>query len=291
MRASCIALSIALVAATLGCGRATSEKPGDADRSESPAPSTGGACPPALWIESEGDDLIRTATAVGPCTVDPCPAERADGCVVLAGTFSGSGRCVLDLVSVAGATEHHVIMVDELVAVSGCGGLMSYPKSGAVSILAFSQRTPTFAADGTCLCPADRTCFPNAKCAPDRSKAQCLKMPKSCGEMLPRPVCGCDGEVYENFCLAHLAGAESVDAKHCTLGPDRFACGREICRAPDQLCRLIYSDVTKHESGECRFNGGCRKYPGAKCDCDGIPNCSCATDAQGFTTCRIPTDI
>jgi hypothetical protein len=108
--------------------------------------------------------------------------------------------------------------------------------------------------------------------------------------MVPHPVCGCDGKLYENFCLAHLAGTESTDAKHCTLGPDRFACGREICHAPDQLCRLLYNDTTKNESGECRYND-CRKFPGPGCGCGGIPNCSCATDAQGFTTCRIAADI
>jgi hypothetical protein len=64
------------------------------------------------------------------------------------------------------------------------------------------------------------TCTTNEQCGKDEfcsklfdscgESGKCEPKPQDCtehGHMIVKPVCGCDGKSYDNFCLAAMAGA------------------------------------------------------------------------------------
>lgn len=85
------------------------------------------------------------------------------------------------------------------------------------------------------------------------------------------PVCGCDGEVYDNLLCAEQQGTDISFAGGCTPPDGTFACGSTFCDPSVSFCSM-------------------REAPGAVCEvlpgvCGGVASCDCiATPCPpGFT--------
>jgi hypothetical protein len=84
-------------------------------------------------------------------------------------------------------------------------------------------------------------------------------------------VCGCDGKVYGNECLANAAGVDIDDNGGCTPPAGNFACGARFCQLATELCQIDAS-----EAGGSNFS--CQPLPptcGTTATCGCLPHPSC----------------
>ena len=98
-------------------------------------------------------------------------------------------------------------------------------------------------------------------------KGHCATMPTVC-PLAFIPVCGCDGQTYDNACAAAAAGVNVAHDGACTLPCDGFAgiaCpGDQWCEHPSGTC--LFADM----SGTCiDVPDGCPENWDPVCGCDG----------------------
>ncbi len=79
--------------------------------------------------------------------------------------------------------------------------------------------------DGICTgdaCIADDDCAPNQFCQRDGNcggEGVCEIKADSCVDK-PSPICGCDGELYDSPCMAHVHGVSVAGSEDCAINPD-----------------------------------------------------------------------
>jgi hypothetical protein len=254
-------------------------------------PSDGGVCVPlsgelcaapiSIWVED--NDLVREVIGTGACSFQTRPS--ADGVRQVDGTLHQSGTCHIVVTAMSGAVDVHDVAIGPVVQSAYCG-CANYPKTGSLSVLAFSKRAPTFGADGQCQCPSDRYCYNgSARCTPGLATSQCLLRPTTCASE-EQSVCGCDGKLYANECLAYQAGTNVALANECTLPDNRFACGDAICTREEQICQVLYSPERMYESYRCNSGLACRKSFSDTCGCPSTVECTCTLESPGAVNCR-----
>ena len=112
----------------------------------------------------------------------------------------------------------------------------------------------------------------------------CRRRPLFCPPVLD-PVCGCDGETYDNGCQAAFVGVSVNHTGACSSGPQ--ACGgtsggtcgtNQYCKRPDGQC----SESTE---GVCTdIPGTCETIVNPVCGCNGATyDNACAAAAAGVT--------
>ncbi len=273
-----------IVTILLGTACQSMDSTGAADASSAP-PSANGPCAPAFSVQilDEDDQHIREVTVSGPCTLSPCLDPK--GCTTLYGAVKGPGRCHVRAVSTTGSVEEHDVDIGAPKQDLSCG--VSYAADGPVFVTVFSQRKPQFDANGACVCPVQRYCSaPVSGCGGGRDTLSCYLRPKTCAGVASKPVCGCDGKVYDNLCEAGRAGTNTGPAVGCTLPPDKFPCVQTLCDRKTEACRVLFSPG--YESSSC-VPLRCFKMtnPPPNCECGDQKACTCEIDLQGSQTCRV----
>lgn len=76
----------------------------------------------------------------------------------------------------------------------------------------------------------------------DWDEGACMTSPDACDQVYA-PVCGCDGEVYSNACMASAAGVDVADGGGCTAPEGYFPCGYAFCDGATEYCQVAVSDV------------------------------------------------
>jgi len=123
----------------------------------------------------------------------------------------------------------------------GSGGAGGSSASGGVSGSAGSGQT----CGGLLgeVCPSGEWCnFTPDSCGNGDQTGQCEATPAGC-EFLYAPVCGCDGQLYENDCVAYTAGVDVNGDGGCTAPSGMFPCGGAFCESSAEYCERITDDT------------------------------------------------
>jgi len=116
----------------------------------------------------------------------------------------------------------------------------------------------------------------NNRCA--ANAGTCKARPQGCTADVD-PVCGCDGVVYSNTCMAAAAGTDISDLGGCTPPTGTFPCGPRFCTHGTQYC--------EGKTGGAATNPGdyaCHTLPAG---CGGTPTCACISGSAMCGNCTM----
>ncbi len=89
----------------------------------------------------------------------------------------------------------------------------------------------------TLLCPVGQYCdVHDFTCGTETTAGICLSSPESCTPTF-EPVCGCNGLVYDNECVAHSVGVDISVTQACPTPSGMFDCGPRFCDVGVEICR------------------------------------------------------
>lgn len=135
-------------------------------------------------------------------------------------------------------------------------------------------------------CPGDMYCdYPDDNCGKDGQTGICRWREDGC-RASPPPVCGCDGEVYQDVCALHNQGQD--EGTGCDVPAGHFACNTLFCADDTEVCRI--------DSLSRRMIYHCQPRPADctesdLCACLITDLCSCEQDpvsGQRTLRCEIP---
>ncbi|MFT3837466.1 MAG: Kazal-type serine protease inhibitor domain-containing protein [Myxococcaceae bacterium] len=116
-------------------------------------------------------------------------------------------------------------------------------------------------------CSSANVCIWNDKsCGATDGSGTCQPRPSGCPSTY-QPVCGCDGQVYPNECVANQAGVDVSVSNNCTPPNGYFSCGWAFCAEASSYC-------TKTLGGAAGNPGSysCDPFPST---CGTSPSCQC----------------
>lgn len=132
--------------------------------------------------------------------------------------------------------------------------------------------------------------YPADDCAPRGAEGTCTPKPDACPDGI-EPVCACNGKVYDNACLAQLAGVDISMLGGCPPPDGTFPCGAEFCDLSTEFCQIDLPGQTGEPTVyACAPLPPNCQAPDATCACLADLPCanSCVEDTQGGFTLTCP---
>jgi hypothetical protein len=223
----------------------------------------------------------------GPCeTESACVVNQDSTCP--AGQFCKppQGQCINLGPGVCAPTPQ--TCPDDLDPVCVCGGGLTFlnacsadrSKAGVSSTGFCEPRTACGGSDGG-TCSTGEFCEPPlGDCAPGAPGSCTNFFPLGC-PLLVKPVCGCDGKTYTNFCFAR---GSAVGLSH--NGPCEAPCqAHQATCGSGELCKRPDGDCLQQAEGTCMNTPeSCPAILAPACGCDGITySNACIADAAGVS--------
>jgi hypothetical protein len=141
-------------------------------------------------------------------------------------------------------------------------------------------------------CASTNVCiWMDKSCGGADQTGTCQARPGGCGQVVD-PVCGCNGQVYDNECLANAAGVDVAVFNSCTPPAGTFSCGYHFCQLSTSYCENVVGGVAGNPGQHtCTpYPAGCGSTPSCAClsgqMCGGM--CSGSADAGLSVTCQVP---
>ena len=165
-----------------------------------------------------------------------------------------TGACP-DGVSVGECVERPTECGDTVSDVCGCDGV-TYQSACFASQAGIRLSLPIgcFCADDS-TCTDQQLCFSTTSCG---GSGNCQTRPLECPDTV-NPVCGCDGQQYDNSCLAEQAGVR-VSAAQLPEGASCDCNTNEDC-APTDFCNNGRTTSGGTVTGSCDGPGFCETRP------------------------------
>jgi hypothetical protein len=146
---------------------------------------------------------------------------------------------------------------------------------GADTATTGSTATPcTSTAD----CADDELCaWIDDSCGASGLIGECTPRSTTCDNGVGRPVCGCDGVVYDTLCAAQDAGQDVDFLGGCATPAGAFDCGFSFCITGDEYCQQQGGALP---TAECTVLPPVCQPPDCSCitTCCGCDNASCCSE-------------
>jgi hypothetical protein len=142
------------------------------------------------------------------------------------------------------------------------------------------RRVITVGQGGNCdltqnlVCASGLFCEMSPKvCSMNGSSGTCQLSPQQC-VAISSPVCGCDGNTYENDCIRRAKGQSLAHSGAC--GPTRAGLGEACGAGLSIICeKSLVCDPQPNQCTNPKFVGTCKAQAGAVCSQEFAPVCGC----------------
>jgi hypothetical protein len=156
---------------------------------------------------------------------------------------------------------------------------------GATSTASSSTSTGGGSICGTFLeipCAQGEYCeFPLETCGTTDEAGHCVTVPSNCPKDVD-PTCACDGNVYDNPCLANAAGFDVANFGGCQAPAGQFGCGAHFCATASQYCQAQPFATPMLEQSQClTVPAGCGAAPSCGCLSGVICGDACSAAGDG----------
>jgi hypothetical protein len=226
--------------------------------------------------------FLRVQSSGIVCITSPCLSLSAE---LLNSRLPAVSIAGVDLDVFADATDaFDQVNAPEGLLVAAMPSIVSGPGGRALGVTASEYFIPVTAQQTLCgtrgapVCADGSFCnFPaESACGRADGPGTCAPTPELCFDIFA-PVCGCDGQTYDNSCFANAAGVSVETEGPCASGPGEpsgAACGsRGLPACPeDEFCAF----PAESECGRADRPGTCATKPDAciqifdpVCGCDG----------------------